>query len=153
MDSSGLNAPAPDRLSFSSKRLFRLRSAIESLLTRLANFLEARPLISFLLLLCVTLPGMLGNSLDKPLWHDELFTYYIAQARSVSTLLKEIQLIDLNPPLSYLATRLSYSIFGVNTLSCRLPEIAGFLLAMLSVYLFVRRRAGTLYGLRAAGLL
>ena len=96
---------------------------------------------------------MLGNSLDKPLWHDELFTYYIAQARSVSTLLKEIRLIDLNPPLSYLATRLSYSIFGVSTLSCRLPEIAGFLLAMSSLYLFVRRRAGTLYGLLAAGLL
>ncbi len=96
---------------------------------------------------------MLGNSLDKPLWHDELFTFYIAQARTLSALLSEIRLIDLNPPLSYLATRVSYLLFGVNTLSCRLPEIAGFLLAMLSLYLFVRHRAGTLYGLLAAGLL
>ena len=96
---------------------------------------------------------MLGKSLNKPLWHDELFTFYIAQARDIRALLNEIQLVDLNPPLSYLATRLSFSIFGVNTLSCRLPEILGFLLAMVSLYLFVRRRAGTLYGLLAAGLL
>ena len=137
----------------SLKRLSLLRARTESLLLRLASLLEARPLLSFLLLLCVTVPGMFGNSLEKPLWHDELFTFYIAQARSISALLTETQLIDFNPPLSYLATRLSYSIFGVNTLSCRLPEILGFLLAMLSVYLFVRRRAGTLYGLLAAGLL
>ena len=96
---------------------------------------------------------MLGNSLDKPLWHDELFTYYISQAPSLSALLRDTRLVDLNPPLSYLATRLSYSIFGISTLSCRLPEMLGFLLAMLSLYLFVRRRAGTLYGLLAAGLL
>ncbi len=145
-------SPAPGRLS-SLKRMLRLRAEIESFLTRVANFLEAHPLLSFLLLLCVTLPGMLGNSLDKPLWHDELFTFYIAQARTVPALLKDIRLIDLNPPLSYLATRLSYSVFGISTLSCRLPEIAGFLLAMLSLYVFVRRRAGTLYGLLAAGLL
>ena len=135
------------------KRLSLLRAKIESLITRLAFFLEARPLLSFLLLLSVTIPGMLGKSLNKPLWHDELFTFYIAQASSIPALLHEIQFLDFNPPLSYLATRLSYSIFGVNTLSCRLPEILGFLLAMLSLYLFLRRRAGTLYGLLAAGLL
>ena len=158
MDSSSVNPRGRDSLTIpnrltSAKRLFLLRAHLESLFTRLANFLEAQPLLSCLLLLCLTLPGMLGNSLNKPLWHDELFTYYIAQARDIPALLKDIRLIDLNPPLSYLATRLSYSIFGVNTLSCRLPEILGFLLAMLSLYLFVRRRAGTLYGLLAAGLL
>lgn len=159
MDSSSINpssrasSPTPDRLTPSLKHLFSLRAKLDSLLCRLASFLEAHPLLSFLLLLSVTIPGMLGKSLNKPLWHDELFTFYIAQARSIPALLNEIQLVDLNPPLSYLATRLSYSIFGVNTLSCRLPEILGFLLAMLSLYLFLRRRAGTLYGLLAAGLL
>lgn len=147
------SSPTPDGFISSLKRLSRLRAKMESLLTRLASFLEARPLLSFLLLLSVTIPAMLGHSLNKPLWHDELFTFYIAQARSVPALLNDIQLTDFNPPLSYLATRLSYLIFGVNTLSCRLPEILGFLLAMLSLYLFLRRRAGTLYGLLAAGLL
>lgn len=145
--------PAVSRRRLLLKPFYRVRAELESLLTRLANFLEASPVLSFVLLLCVTVPGMLGNSLDKPLWHDELFTFYIAQAHTVAALVRDIQLIDLNPPLSYLATRLSYSIFGINTLSCRLPEMAGFLLAMLSLYLFVRRRAGTLYGLLAAGLL
>lgn len=135
------------------KWVLRLRAKITSLVTKLADSLEAQSLLSFLLLLLATVPGMLGNSLEKPLWHDELFTYYISQSSSLSALLKDTQLVDLNPPLSYLATRLSYSIFGINTLSCRLPELLGFLLAMLSLYLFVRRRAGTLYGLLAAGLL
>ncbi len=146
-------SPTPDRWIPFLGRLFLLRAKIESLFSRLASFLEAHPLLSFLLLLSVTIPGMLGKSLNKPLWHDELFTFYISQARSIPALLEAIRLLDFNPPLSYLATRLSYFVFGVNTLSCRLPEILGFLLAMLSLYLFLRRRAGTLYGLLAAGLL
>ena len=159
MVSSGLTprrqhvSPPPDRPGFASGLLLRFRAETASILMRLADFLEAHPLISLLLLFFVTLSGMLGNSLGKPLWHDELFTFYIAQARTLPVLFNDIRLIDLNPPLSYLVTRLSYWIFGVNTLSCRLPEICGFLLAMLSLYLFVRRRAGTLYGLLAAGLL
>jgi Dolichyl-phosphate-mannose-protein mannosyltransferase len=132
---------------------YDLRDRLASAFSRLANVLEAHPVISFTLLIIVVIPGELGRSLKKPLWFDELFTFYISQASSLSTLFKEIRLIDLNPPLSYLLTRVSMSLFGINTLSCRLPEMAGFLLAMLSLFLFVRRRAGTLYGLLAATLL
>ncbi len=51
--------------------------------------------------------AQLGYSLASPLWHDE------------------IRRVDLNPPLSYLLTRLSFDLFDVGMLQCRLPEIAG----------------------------
>ncbi len=94
--------------------------------------------------------AQLGYSLASPLWHDELFTFYIAQAPSLPALLDEIRRVDLNPPLSYLLTRLSFDLFGVGTLQCRLPEIAGFALAMLAVFRFVERRAGGAFALLSA---
>ncbi len=109
--------------------------------------------LAFCCLLLVYLAAELGYSLSAPLWHDELFTFYIAQALSVRSMLSEIRTVDLNPPLSYLLTRLSFRLFGVGTLQCRLPEIAGFALALLSIFCFVGRRAGSAFGLLAAALL
>jgi hypothetical protein len=129
----------------------RNRSAIA--FSGLADFLECRPLLSFMLLMTVFVPSALGHSLNKLLWHDELFTFYIAQASTLSSLFRETRLVDLNPPLAYLLTRASFFLFGINTLTVRLPELAGFVLAMLSLFLFVRHRAGTLYGVLAATLL
>jgi hypothetical protein len=140
-----------DRPLFAS--FYKIRDRFAGSFSRLADALEAHPLISFLVLVMVFVPSVLGRSLEKPLWHDELFTFYISQASDLPSLFRETSHIDLNPPLSYLLTRASFFLFGVNTLTTRLPEIAGFLLAMLSLFLFVRRRAGTLYGLLAATLL
>jgi hypothetical protein len=133
--------------------VYNFRDRLATAFSRLANTLDAHPVVSFLLLVIVFVPAVLGRSLEKPLWHDELFTLYISQSRDLSSLLWKTQHIDLNPPLSYLLTKASFSLFGVNALTTRLPEMAGFLLAMLSLFLFVRRRAGTLYGLLAATLL
>ena len=142
--------------TYGNRRLasfYKNRDRFAGALSRLADALEAHPVISFMTLVMVFVPGVLGRSLEKPLWHDELFTFYISQAPNFSSLLRETRLIDLNPPVSYLLTRASFSLFGVNTLTTRLPEMAGFLLAMLSLFIFVRRRAGTLYGILAATLL
>ena len=131
----------------------RLRSAAASILLRMASVLDARPFLSLILLLAIFLPAELQHSLNKPLWHDELFTFYISQTPSLRVLLRDMHAADLNPPLTYLLTRASFAVFGPNTLSARLPEIAGFALAMLALFEFVRRRAGTLYGLLASTLL
>jgi hypothetical protein len=130
-----------------------LQARISAAIDRLATRLEAKPLLSFVLLALVYISASLGHSLARPLWHDELFTFYIAQAPNLSTLIHDTRLVDLNPPLSYLLTRASFAAFGANTLTCRLPEILGYLLAMLCLFEFTRRRAGTLYGLLAATLL
>ncbi len=123
------------------------------LLTRFAAWLEGHPAAPILFLASVYLLSALAGSRGKPLWHDELFTYWIAQAPNWKALVGELRVIDLNPPLVYLATRVSFRLFGVNTLTTRLPEIAGFLVAMLAIYRIVQRRAGVLHGSLAAAIL
>lgn len=123
------------------------------MLSRLAASLESHPLLAYLLLTLLYLLAALYASSQKLLWHDELFTWYIAGAPSLPAMFHDIRTIDLNPPLSYLLTRASFHLFGHNALACRLPEIAGFLLAMLALASFVRRRSGVLYGILAASLL
>ena len=130
-----------------------LRKALRGALQRSGSALEAHSFIAFGLLLLIYLFAELGYSFDAPLWHDELFTFYIAQAPSLHAMLDQIRTVDLNPPLSYLLTRLSFHLFGAGTLQCRLPEIAGFALALLGVFAFVRRRAGNAFALLAAALL
>ncbi|MEO6924795.1 MAG: glycosyltransferase family 39 protein, partial [Bryocella sp.] len=140
----------PRTKSFFPASFTRMRDRFAAAFLRVAEFFEAHPVLSFSLIVILFVPDVLGRSLVKPLWHDELFTYYISQSPSLSVLLRDTWTVDLNPPLSYVLTKISFLLFGVNTLSTRLPEMAGFLLAMLSLFLFVRRRAGTLYGLVAA---
>ena len=123
------------------------------LFSGLGEWVESHPVICLSVFLAVFVCAELGYSLRMPLWHDEIFTSCIAQAPSLASLLHLTQTIDLNPPLSYLLTRLSFHLFGVGTLQTRLPEILGFGLALICVFLFVRRRAGSAYGLLAAAIL
>ena len=87
----------------------------------------------------------------RRLWHDELFTFYIATAPSWSRLWKEIAL-DLNPPLEYVLVRLSTSLFGWSNYAVRLPSIAGFLAGSLCLWVFVARRLSACYGLLAVSV-
>ena len=123
------------------------------LFSGLGEWVESHLALSIAILSLVFLCAELGYSLLFPLWHDEIFTVSIAQAPSLSTLLHLTQTIDLNPPLSYLLTRMVFHIAGVGTLQARLPEMLGFALALVCVFLFVRRRAGPVYGLLAAAVL
>ena len=82
------------------------------------------------------------------LWHDELFTYYIAKAPSLAALWRQLPL-DLNPPLVFLATRASLRVLGDNPYAVRLPAILGFLLGSLCFYKFVSNRLRPSYGILA----
>ena len=115
--------------------------------------LERHPAFLILLLVVIYLPGAFAASAAKPLWHDELFTWYIAQAPTLSQLWAQSRNLDLNPPLVYWLTRLSFHLFGTGALATRLPEIAGFLLFLLASFQFVRHRLGALFGFFAASLL
>jgi Dolichyl-phosphate-mannose-protein mannosyltransferase len=84
----------------------------------------------------------------RHLWHDELYTYCIAKAPSVSQLWREIRL-DLNPPLIYLAERYSLRLFGDNEYSARIPPIIAFLIGSLCLYKFVADRLRPIYGILA----
>jgi hypothetical protein len=82
---------------------------------------EKHPAVGLLLLLFIWTLAALKYSLAFPLWHDEIFTFFIAQAPSLHDLFHLTGSIDLNPQLSYLLTRASFDLFGVGTLQCRLP--------------------------------
>jgi hypothetical protein len=83
-------------------------------------------------------------------WYDEFFTYYICRLPHLSDVMRAVQDgLDFNPPMIYLTTRLSYQILGVSPLSTRVPEMIGFLIFCFCVFVFTRRRAGTLFGFAA----
>ncbi len=126
---------------------------IASVLSRICLVLERSPWLGFPLIILVYLPYALETSRHRPLWHDELFTFWIAQAPTLATMWTDLRTLDLNPPLVYVLTRLSFYWFGVSTLTTRLPEIFGLLIALLAIFQFVRTRLGTVFGLFTVTLL
>jgi len=88
----------------------------------------------------------LVNAAHRPFWYDELFTFYISRLPRLGQLFEAIP-ADGNPPLSYLLVRYSLRAFGENELAARLPSILGFLMALLAIYTFIRRRGGAVPGL------
>jgi hypothetical protein len=112
------------------------------------TFPERHPGILFFLIVLLVLP--LGIAGAKPLWHDELFTFYIAQAPNLSTLLQQTRTMDLNPPLSYLFVRALFHLLPASAIVCRIPSMAGFVLCMWCAYSFVGRKLNTAWGVVAA---
>lgn len=117
------------------------------------NRLEAVRFTSFdstLVLLGVILLYLAITALAaaRHLWHDELFTYYIAKSSSMERFWQALRL-DLNPPLSYLAVRGSLALFGDSAYAARFPSIVAFLVGSLCFYRFVSRRLRPVYGLLA----
>jgi hypothetical protein len=119
--------------------------------TRAARFALAwdqkpAPLLA-IFLLCYSL--MLIFPIQRHLWHDELFTYYISQARDIPTLLWESRHLDLNPPMVYAVTRSWQHAFGTNETVTRIPSTVAFGLASLGYVVFLRRRMGWLWAIAA----
>ena len=83
-------------------------------------------------------------------WYDELFTYYTARLPDLHAIWASIKDgCDLNPPLLYIATRISHSVFGYGEIATRLPAMLGYLLMCFSLFIFVGRRSGRTYGMAA----
>ncbi len=103
------------------------------------------------LLLCALIIfylGLTAAQASRYLWHDELYTYYIAKSPSLIALWQNIRL-DLNPPLIFLAERFSLKAFGDNLYSARIPSILGFLVGSLCFGKFVANRLRPAYGILA----
>ncbi|HVO99301.1 MAG TPA: glycosyltransferase family 39 protein [Bryobacteraceae bacterium] len=91
--------------------------------------------------------------LRRPLWYDELFTYYVATAPSWQRFLGGVLHVDLNPPLNALLVRASVFLFGDSPLTVRLPSFLGYLGASLVLFYLVRRRMGGVLGLASISIL
>jgi hypothetical protein len=87
----------------------------------------------------------------RPLWYDELFTFYLAQLPTVGDLWAALAGgADLNPPLHYLAVRGTMALLGPGPLALRLPSVAGYAVMSLCLYRFAARRLGPSGALAAA---
>jgi hypothetical protein len=88
----------------------------------------------------------------RRLWFDELITYFVAKAPTWSRMFELARRFDLNPlPMDYVLTRISVNLFGDGAMAVRGPSILAFYIASVTLYFFVRRKAGD--GFAAFGVL
>ena len=116
-------------------------------------YLDRHPWILFAITILAFLPAVLYSSQKKLLWHDELFTYYIAQAPTMSAMLHMTRTLDLNPPLNYILVRALFHVLPNTPIVCRIPAMAGFVLAMGCLFFWIAKRFGPAWGATAALLL
>ena len=123
-----------------SSPLFTVR-----LLRAFSEFVESHGWVSFaaISLFCGWIH--LKTVASRPLDHDELYTFYIAQAPSLKQLLALTRTVDLHPPLSYLLIRTSFAIFGISAWACRLPSVLAFFLASAVLFWLVKRILSSVY--------
>jgi Dolichyl-phosphate-mannose-protein mannosyltransferase len=83
----------------------------------------------------------------KCFWFDELFSVYLCRLPTFTgTWSAVMHGADFNPPLFYLLTRGAERLFGEGLIATRLPEMVGFWLFCICLFLFVSRRAGAISG-------
>lgn len=133
--------------------VLRLRGVrvVSAAVSRVASLLDRHPAY-FLPLWIATYLAIVVPAAMRPLWHDELFTYYVARSSTLEQFVGRIVNVDLNPPLGYLSVRASLALLGDTAFAARLPSILAFLLASLAIYSIARRRLGGGYALAAMGL-
>jgi hypothetical protein len=107
-----------------------------------------------ILLLCIFSAAYISGTCllasQKPMWNDELFTFYISRLPSVSDIWSALLTGgEQIPPFFHLITRISFSLFGVNELAIRLPQVLGFWVMSLCLFRFVSQRSSALYGFAA----
>ncbi len=89
-------------------------------------------------------------AMRKPMWNDELFTYFIAQAPTLSGIWTALLTgADQSPFPFYVLTRWSLALFGVNEWALRLPEMVGVWGAGLCIFHLVAARSGAMHGFSA----
>ncbi len=99
--------------------------------------------VTFVYTLLMTLLG------HRPLWMDELATYYLAKSPTVERLFTAALKNDFNPPLQAALTALSVKTFGDSPFAARLPSVIAFWIASVCIYNFAKFRLGRFYGLTA----
>jgi hypothetical protein len=101
------------------------------------------------ILVAISLLGTLARSYTRPLWHDEIFTLYLARLHDLRSLwLALLDGVDLNPPAYYVLVHYTLRFIDAESVAVRLPAALGFSLMLLSTWAFV----GTRLGLAAGGL-
>lgn len=131
-----------------SKLSLHLSSSLEDM----AAWIERHQRLCLLLIAMLYLPMALVEAHAHPLRHDELFTWGISRAPSLSMMMERIHAVDLNPPLSYMLERLSLMLPGPRWLLARLPSMAAGLVVSEMIFLVFARRLSNLFGIFALSI-
>ncbi len=111
-----------------------------------------RPALAGILLGIVAAIPRLLNLGKQSLWFDETYTVYIARM-PFGQMMRSILVDGVHPPLYYWLMALWIRLFGFSEFSIRLPSALAGILTVVLVYFLVRRIAGELPAVLAAGLL
>jgi hypothetical protein len=91
---------------------------------------------------------------SKPFWFDELITFHVSRLQPFSTLWQALSAgIDSMPPGYYAIVRLANMLPFDPHVTLRLPSILGYILSLLGVYWFARKRLPVVAGLSAVLLM
>ena len=86
-------------------------------------------------------------------WFDELFTFDIARAQSLSQMWTLIRRFDFQLPTGYLLSRVSMRLFGASKFGLRFPSVLEFYVASMALFFYVRRKIGIGYAAGAVFIL
>lgn len=102
------------------------------------------------LLLSLYALDLLMRANARPLWFDELISYYVARLPTIAEIWRALShTADGQPPLSHLLIRTSHLVFGPEELGTRFPAALLFGVMSWGLYVFVARRMGKAYGITA----
>ncbi len=77
----------------------------------------------------------------KPFGFDELTTYHIARTPTAAGVWQAwLESFDALPPLAHFATHFTGSVLGFSHITARLPDMLGYWLMCVCVFIFLRRR-------------
>ena len=122
-----------------------------AVLRRVASVIDRRPNLVLPVWIFAYF-AVLWRPLHRPMWFDELLTYYAATAPTAAAFLHS-RFLDPTPPLSYVLVRASVALFGDSAFAARIPSAVGFLVASLIVYGLITRRFGGGVGLAALAMM
>ena len=89
-----------------------------------------------------------------PFWYDESLTVRLSRLDSVADLWRAVTAgFEFTPPLIYVATKATRLLPGPETLTARIPGLAGFVLLSVFLFIFLERRLGAWFASAAVLLL
>lgn len=127
--------------------LTRILDRMEDCADKSAEWIETHKLVFLFGFSVIYFVGTVVAAAHKRFWFDELFTYYIAHAPKWGDIWTMLEMgIDHHPPTFYWVTRIAGHLTANAHIADRLPEILGFWLMSVCLFLFVARRTSALYG-------
>jgi hypothetical protein len=129
----------------STKKVVRLPGTIarrlDTVLAGMDDVLERWPVAVWAGFTVLLVLRAVAESAQKPLWYDELVTYYVTALPSLSAIWQALShAADGTPPLFHIVSRASTGLLGDSEWALRLPALLGCWLTSVALYLFVRRR-------------